>query len=275
MTLLALGVLGRGLVPPGEPVLHADDEALLRGRAAFETLRVYGGRPFRLAQHLERLTASAALIGLPALDATGLARIAADALVAAGEPDCVLRLYWTPGREEDGAPTGLALVSPLPAGLEEERARGTRLESVTWPAARLLSAAKSTSYAENLAAREEARRREADEALLVGEDGTVLEAPTANVWWRDGSTLFTPALALSILAGVTRAALCELAPRLGYAVEEGRFPLGRLARAEEIFLSSSVREVMPVVALDGAAVRRGDAAARLQRALREEACAGS
>jgi branched-subunit amino acid aminotransferase/4-amino-4-deoxychorismate lyase len=272
MTLLALGVLGRGLVAPDEPVLRADDEALLRGRAAFETLRVYGGRPFRLEQHLGRLAASAALIGLPPLDAPGLAGVATEALAAAREPECVLRLYWTPGREDDGTPTGLALVSPLPPQLEAERERGTRLATVTWPVVRLLAGAKSTSYAENLAAREEARRRDADEALLVAEDGTVLESPTANVWWREGSILRTPALELAILAGVTRSVLAAHAPRLGYAVEEVRFPLERLVAADEIFLSSSVREVMPVVALDGEPVPRGDAAALLQQALREEAC---
>ena len=64
MKSLAVAVAGRGLVLPEEPVLHADDEALLRGRAAFETLRVYGGRPFRLADHLERMQASATRLGV-------------------------------------------------------------------------------------------------------------------------------------------------------------------------------------------------------------------
>jgi len=67
LTVLALAVTGRGLVDPTEPVIRADDEGLLRGRAAFETLRVYGGRPFGLEAHLDRLTASAASIGLPAV----------------------------------------------------------------------------------------------------------------------------------------------------------------------------------------------------------------
>lgn len=275
MTLLSLAVLGRGLVAPEEPVVHADDEALLRGRAAFETLRVYGGRPFRLEAHLDRLQASVRLIGLPSLDRVGLAGVAAEALAAAREPDAVLRLYWTPGREGEEGPTGLALVSALPPELEQERARGTRLAAVAWPASRLLARAKSTSYAENLAARDEAQRRGADEALLVGEDGTVLEAPTANVWWREGRRLLTPSLVLPILAGVTRAALLEYAPRLGYEVEEGTFPLERLAAAEEAFLSSSVREVMPVADVDGVRLASGEAAAALQQALREEACAGS
>jgi len=68
MSLLALAASGRGLVDPDEAVIRADDEALLRGRAAFETLRVYGGRPFRLEAHLDRLTASAESIGLPPVE---------------------------------------------------------------------------------------------------------------------------------------------------------------------------------------------------------------
>ena len=68
MTLLALAVRGRGVVDPEEPVLHADDEGLIRGRAAFETTRVYNGRPFKLDEHLDRLAGSAARIGLPEVD---------------------------------------------------------------------------------------------------------------------------------------------------------------------------------------------------------------
>ena len=108
MTLLAVAVLGRGVVSPDEPVLHADDEGFLRGRAAFETTRVYAGRPFRLADHLERLAGSAERIGLAPVE--GLEELAAEALAAADAPDAVLRLYWTAGREDADEPTGLALV---------------------------------------------------------------------------------------------------------------------------------------------------------------------
>jgi 4-amino-4-deoxychorismate lyase len=270
MTLLALGVLGRGLVAVDEPVVHADDEALLRGRAAFETVRVYGGRPFRLDAHLDRLAASAERIGLPPVEREGLATLAGEA-VAGAAADAMLRLFWTPGRESTGVATGLVLVSTLPADLDEERERGLRLVVVRWPTARLLAGAKSTSYAENLAAREDARRQSGDDALLVAEDGTVLEAPTANVWWREGRTLATPSTALPILAGVTRAALLEYALALGYEVEEGAFPLERMLQADEVFLSSSVREVMPVVAVGERRFERGAASADLQRVLREDA----
>lgn len=273
MKILALAVTGRGLVEPEAPVLRADDEALLRGRAAFETLRIYCGVPFRIEQHLDRLAFSSAAIGLPPVDRAALGALAAAALAAAGVPDAVLRLFWTPGPEE-GSPTGLALVSPLPEQHEALRARGMRVASLLGVRAEapwLLPGVKSTSYAVNMAADAEAKRRGADDAVFVDTAGTVLEGPVTNVWWRRGSTLFTPSLDLGILAGVTRAALLEAAPGLGYRVEEGAFPLAALAAAEEAFTSSSVREVMPVVELDGAPVgdgRPGPAAAALQQALR-------
>jgi 4-amino-4-deoxychorismate lyase len=268
VSLLAVAVSGRGVVDPDEPVLPADDEALLRGRAAFETVRVYGGRPFRLAEHLERLAGSAELIGLPHANRLELEELARQALAAAAAPDSVLRLYWTP------APRALALVSPLPDHLDELRQRGQRLISLRGLRADepwLLPGVKSTSYAVNMAAESEAKRRGADDALFVDGEGVVLEGPTTNVWWRSGRTLFTPSLDLGILAGITRAVVLELAGGLGYEVEEGRHGLAELAGAAEAFTSSSVREVMPVTELDGAPLGRGPAADELQVALREAA----
>jgi branched-subunit amino acid aminotransferase/4-amino-4-deoxychorismate lyase len=270
VSLLALAVTGRGLCPPAAPVLRADDEALLRGRAAFETLRVYGGRPFRLEEHLDRLQASAQSIGLPPLGRDELAELAALVLPAAGSGDAVLRLVWTAGPAE-GPPLGLALLGPIPGWIEEVRARGAKAVSllgvraaVPW----LLPGVKSTSYAVNMAAEAEAHRRGADEAIFVDAEGIVLEGTVTNVWWRRGRTLFTPALELGILAGVTRAALLELAPEAGYEVEEGVYPLAALREADEAFTSSSVRELMPVVELDGRPLGRGPAAEELQAALR-------
>jgi len=102
----------------------------------------------------------------------------------------------------------------------------------------------------------------------------VLEGPVTNIWWRLGGVLYTPALELGILAGVTRATLMEEAAAAGYEVREGAFRLEHLAGAEEAFTSSSVREVMPVVELDGRPVgggALGPAAQRLQQALRRAA----
>lgn len=279
MSLLALAVTGRGVVDPDEPVLHADDEAILRGRAAFETLRVYAGRPFRLEDHLTRLAASAERIGLPPMSASAFRELAGGALAAAGTRDAVLRLLWTGGRA-GVAPVGLALVSALGDEWDVVRARGTRLVSllgIKADAPWLLGGVKSTSYAVNMAAEAEAKRRGADDAVFVDADAVVLEGPVTNVWWRRGDVLSTPSLDLGILAGVTRATVLDAAPALGYRVEEGAFPLARLAAAEEAFTSSSVREILPVVELDGVPVgdgTPGPAARELQEALRRTAGAG-
>lgn len=270
MSVLAVAATGRGLCAPDEPVVRADDEALLRGRAAFETLRVYSGRPFRLASHLDRLDASTERIGLPAVARDELEGLVSLVLPHAGAEDAVLRLVWTGGSVE-GPPTGIALLSEVPGWIDDVRIRGARAVSllgvravVPW----LLPGVKSTSYAINMAAEAEAKRRGADEAIFVDTDGIVLEGTVTNVWWRLGQTLYTPSLELGILAGVTRASLLELAPSCGYSVEEGTFSLQELLDAEEAFTSSSVREVMPVVELDGRAFERGPAADQLQTALR-------
>jgi 4-amino-4-deoxychorismate lyase len=191
-------------------------------------------------------------------------------LPAAGSDDAVLRLVWTAGPAE-GPPTGLALLSMIPDWIEGVRARGAKAVSllgvraaVPW----LLPGVKSTSYAVNMAAEAEAKRRGADEAIFVDADGVVLEGTVTNVWWRVGDTLRTPALDLGVLAGVTRAALAELAPSCGYRVEEGTYVLDELLGADEAFTSSSVREVMPIVEVDRRPLGRGPAAGALEEALR-------
>jgi branched-subunit amino acid aminotransferase/4-amino-4-deoxychorismate lyase len=261
--LLAVAVEGRGLVDPAEPVFRADDEALLRGSAAFETLPVYAGRPFELGRHLDRLRSSLPTLGLPPLG-EGAAESLAATLVAAVQDDFVLRLYRTEA-------SFVATARPIPDGIDELRARGLRMHVVeTGLPAALVAGAKATSYALALAALREAERNGRDDALFVA-DGIVLEAPMSNIWWRHGDVLSTPATGPGVLPGVTRAVAWELAREAGLDVREDRFPLAELEGADEVFTTSSVREVMPVVSLDDAQVgegRPGPVAARLQEALR-------
>ena len=255
-TLVAVAVAGRGLVDPAEPVFRADDDALLRGAAAFETIRVYGGRPFLLADHLKRFRFSADALALPPPD--GVEELVG--LVGGSTPpDHVLRLYRT-------SRAVVATTAALPGGLDELRERGLVVETfdVGQPTS-LLAGAKTTSYDVSFAARREAERTGADDALLIGA-GRVLEGATANVWWRRGDELFTPAVRPGVLPGVTRAFVLSLEP-----AQEGEFAVADLLGADEAFLTSSIREVMPVVAVDGTPIgdgRPGPAAARLQAALR-------
>jgi branched-subunit amino acid aminotransferase/4-amino-4-deoxychorismate lyase len=214
---------------------------------------------------------SAALVGIADPDLAEIERLASLALESAGAPDAALRLYWTPG-PPGGDPVGVALVAAIPDWIEPARARGQRLLSLLSPrrsAPWLLAGTKSTSYAANIAAELEAKRQGFDDALFVDADGVVLEGPVTNVWWREDDALYTPGLELGILAGETRAALTELAADAGYRLVEGAFPLEDvLERAVEVFTSSSVREVMPVAAVDERRFEPGPAAAALQAALR-------
>ncbi len=103
-------------------------------------------------------------------------------------PEAVLRLYWTPGAPGE-EPLGIALVSAIPDWIEAARDRGQRLVSLAYPRRRapwLLPGTKSVSYATHIAAEAEAKRRGADDAVLVDLDGTVLEGPVTNIWWREG-----------------------------------------------------------------------------------------
>ena len=256
MTLLAVAIAGRGLVDPGGPVFRAADDALLRGGAAFETVRVYGGKPFLLEDHLVRFRFSAEALALPATD--GAEELVA-LVVGAAVPDHVLRLYRT-------SRALVATAAALPAGLEELRERGVTMKTFDVGApTSLLAGAKTTSYDVSFAARRAAENSGADDALLVGA-GYVLEAATANVWWRRGEELYTPEVRAGVLPGVTRGFV-----RSVEAAREGAFELASLLAADEAFLTSSIREVMPVVAIDGARIgngRPGPAAARLQHALR-------
>jgi branched-subunit amino acid aminotransferase/4-amino-4-deoxychorismate lyase len=274
MSLLAVAVSGRGLVSPDEPVVYVDDEAFMRGRGAFETMRVYGSRPFRFDEHVVRLEASCARLGFAAPNRDEVERLADGALRAAGADDAMLRIYATPGRDDAG-PLAIVVVGELPPDLDEMRERGIQLITVVFQPARLIGGIKSTSYALNMIAVDEARASGADDAVFLGQDGVVLEATTSNIWWRRGNVLFTPALAVGILEGVTRSVLAQAAPALGYELLEGTFPVAELAGSEEAFTTSSVREVMPVVGLDGAAIGDacpGEAARELQAALRDAAC---
>jgi 4-amino-4-deoxychorismate lyase len=255
VSLLAVAVRGRGLVPPAEPVFAADDEALLRGSAAFETLRVYDGRPFLLDRHLARLAYSASALGIPPVDgATELVEL----VVRAAVPDHVLRLFRS-------SHALVATAAALPPGLDDLRARGLALRTFEREPPPLLAGVKSTSYAPAFAARREAEDLGADDALFVSK-GRVLECATANIWWVSNGRLHTPADGDGVLPGVTRAFILELEE---VAIET--VGVEALLGADEAFTTSSIREVMPVVSIDGVPIgdgRTGPAAARLQASLR-------
>jgi branched-chain amino acid aminotransferase len=255
-----LAILDGTVMPADEVRIPATDEGLLRGDGVFEVVRLYDGRPFALDDHLERMGRSAANLRLP-FDAQAVEADLA-ALLDAGRPgDGVLRVLVTRGGRR------IAFIEPLP-----DLPATLALQTVTYSPTRILDGVKSLSYGGNMLASRLAREAGADEALLVTPHGRVLEAPTSTFLCSlDGRTLVTPPLDDHILDSITRRrllAVCE--------VHERPIAADELAGVEEAFLASTVREVLPVHAIDGRALPvvdgplTSDAAARVRAQIEHE-----
>lgn len=223
------------LAAPEESTISVTDEGLLRGDGAFEVVRLYGGRPFAMADHLSRLRRSCEGLRLET-DIVSLEREVDALLDEVGEVDALLRIVLTRGGRR------IALVEPMPS-----RPATARVATVTFAPGRVLDTLKTLSYAGNMLAGRLARERGADEALFVSPHGRVLEGPTWTFFWvdRDGR-LLTPPLSDRILDSITRAHLMRVTD-----AEERITTLDDLAGAAEAFIASSVREVLPISAIDG------------------------
>src|SRR5918995_4353416 len=221
------------ITPVAEALIPVSDEGLLRGDGGFEVMRVYGGRPFALDDHFARLGRTCAGLRLePDLDAL---RAEALALLAhAGEPESLLRLVVTRGGRR------IAIAEPLPP-----RPAAARVVTVTYAPTRVLNGLKTLSYAGNMLAGRLAQEQGADEALLVTPHGRVLEGPTWTFFWVAGSRLHTPPLTEGILDSITRRRLLDECD-----VTEAPCTLDDVRAAEEAFIASSVREVLPIAAVD-------------------------
>ncbi len=218
--------------------IPATDEGFLRGDGVFEVVRIYGGRPLALDEHLTRMAGSARNLRLP-FDPE-LVRADAEALLAAAAPgDCALRLVVTRGGRRLGI---LEALKDLPATIA--------LATVEYAPTRILDGVKSLSYGANMLATRLAKEQGAQEALLVTPHGRVLEAPTCSFFYSlDGETLCTPPLSEHILDSITRRMILASSE-----IVEQTLPRDDLARVTEAFLASTLREVHPVDAIDGVAV---------------------
>lgn len=254
-------MLGRGVVPPGEPVLRGDDLGVLRGDGLFETMHLRHGRPWLREAHLARLRAGAAAVELPLPPDEVLVELL-DA-VAEGWPAAVegaLRLVCTRGPEGGGLPTVYATLNEIPPGSRRARRDGLTVATLSLgvPAASrpeldwLPAGIKSTSYGVSSAARRWAARNGVDDVLWISSDGYALEGPAANVVWRDGGQLCTvPAATTGILPGTTAAWLLEHAGDLGLKAVERMVTPDALRAADGVWFTSSVRGLVEVRALDG------------------------
>ena len=225
-------------MPAGEALIPATDPGFLRGDGVFEVVRVYDGRPFALADHLDRLERSAASL-----------RLGREVPRAEIEEEAARLLEERGGAAFDGvlrvvlSRSGIRLLvtEPLPPAPAH-----ARLGFVTFSPTRVLDGIKSLSYAANMLAVRLAEERGFDDALLVTPHGRVLEAPRASIFYvGDDGVLCTPPLEDHILASITRQAVLRLT-----SAEERPVTRDELLACREAFVASTTREVQPVAAIE-------------------------
>jgi branched-chain amino acid aminotransferase len=240
------------------------DAALLHGVGLFETLRAYDGHIFRLDAHLARMAASADQLRLPFTVDLEMCRGALkQVLLANNLRDARLRLTITPGQtlvpnapEADTGPTVLATATALAAYPQELYEKGMTVlvaphrQSATDP----LAGHKTTSYWTRLIALRKAQDAKCGEALWFTPQNRLAEGSISNVFVVKGDVLKTPPLDTPVLPGIARAVVLEAAAAEGRAAEETALTIDDLLDADEVFLTNSIMEVMPVCRVERKAI---------------------
>ncbi|MFC5365529.1 aminotransferase class IV [Salinirubrum litoreum] len=277
------------LVPASEATVHVSDRGFKYGDAAFETVRVYGGTLFRWDAHLDRLADTCEILSLDhGLSRANLRSRVAAVLDANDLADASIRLSITRGPDTGGIvpseeidPTVVVTCRPLPRGGRESESTWdgpATLQTVKTrrpPDRALPSKAKTHNYLNGVLAGLELRVTGADEALILDMDGSVAEGTTSNCFFVDDRALHTPSLEGPVLPGVTRDVVLDLAQSEGLPVRTGRYTPDDFRSADEVFLTSSTREIRPVGTVDGIDVDGGPVTpllSRLYDALVEREC---
>jgi len=247
-------------VSEAEAVVPVGDRGFLLGDGLFETVRVAGGKPFRLAQHLERLARGADFlkIQLP-FTAKEIQQFAAQLIGKNNLPESVLRLTLTRGAgargysiKNAGAPTLAMTLHPLPPVNPDEPLQWRLITaSHRLPAGEALAAFKTTSKVLNVLARAEAEAQGADEALLLNTNGEVAETAGGNIFWIYHDRICTVPTGRGLLPGITRAVVLEICSSLGLPTAKCVIKPEQLRKAEGIFVTQSALGIVPVVAFDG------------------------
>ncbi len=258
MDNIALWYVGGRWVHPHEATLSINDITVLRGYSVFESLRTYNRRPFHLKEHLDRLSRSAELIDLDVpYTRDFVAEIIHEVIERNFYVHASIRILVTGGESEDGIlpsgkPTLAVLITPLGERDMERFARGSKL--ITSHLQRVSPEAKTANYVAAVRSLKEAMRHGASDALFVNEQKHVLEGTRSNFFVFRGDTLITPRN--GVLMGVTRNVVLELAQGR-FAIEERPILLEELISIDEAFITSSSKEITPVVQIDDIVIGGG------------------
>ncbi|HOM80396.1 MAG TPA: branched-chain-amino-acid transaminase [Armatimonadota bacterium] len=256
------------LVPEAEAKVSVFDHGLLYGDGAFEGIRAYGGRIFRLHEHVDRLFRSAQHLAIQVpVTRDGLAEAILRTARANNLTDGYIRVTLTRGvglgldPKNITNPTLVIIASQLALYPREMYENGLELVTVALrvpPAQALEPRIKSLGkYVNNILAKMEANRAGAGEGLMLSSDGYVAEATGDNIFILCKGEMFTPPAHVGILEGITRAAAMELARRLEIPVSERMLTLYDIYNADECFLTGTAAEIVPAVKVDGRLIGTG------------------
>lgn len=254
------------VTPEADARIPVLDRGFLFGDSIYEVVRTVGDVPFAWGEHWLRLRASADAIALPLdLDERKVARRVAATIAAAGPGDHYVRVIVSRGT--GSAPNIDLAYAPGPArwvvmvralgSLVGSPARVALVDRLRNDRRALDPATKSGNYLNNVLGLAEAKAMGATDCLMCNAAGHVTEASTSNVFARIGGVWCTPPLDAGILAGITRSLLLAWLPTAGERVAERPLTAAELRDAEELFLSSTLRDVSPVTHLDGRALHGG------------------
>lgn len=253
---------------PEEAKISVFDRGFLYGDSVYETIGTAYGRLFAAREHLVRLERSAERIGLRAPPRAEIEKAIADTVAAAGNPESRVRVMLTRGvgkLDLDPASTDdtqlIVIVFPLGPPTTEMYAKGVAVAivSITRNNPRAIDpAVKSGNYLNNVLALGEARRRSgAYEAILCADDGCIAEGSTSNVFMVKNGEIWTPPRAVGILDGITRAKVIDLCREHRVPLVERRFSPDELRAADEVFITSATRGVLPVTTVDEKPIAAG------------------
>jgi len=275
------GVVERGvavsidgvLVAPEEAKISVFDRGLQHGDGCYEIMRTWGGIVKDVDAHLDRLYETARFLALRTINRQKLTEALYKTIVAAGQGEHRIRMMLTRGEgpfgarlKEIGPGLAIVIVEEMP-----EQPAEISLAVVDWPLPRREQRGhKTLSYVDNIIARELARAADSDEAVRLDDDGNVIECATSNIFLVADGEVSTPSTDDGALPGIVRARVLTLCDKLELTSRVRDLTVRDLRGADELFVTSSIRGVVPVTHLDGVRVAPGPITAQLAKAYVEE-----
>jgi D-alanine transaminase len=259
------------IVSADEAIVSVNDRGFLFGDAVYEVVRTYGGRPWALERHLQRLSRGLADIDMGYVSVEEVGRAVRETYAASGTPNALIYLQITRGvaprshaYSPDLEPTIVITVreaSVRTAGIDANGGAAITVPDLRWRRCDI----KSTNLLPNVLAKTRASEADAFEAILVHPDGYVTEGSSTSVFWVHGGRVCTIPLSGEVLPGISRRFVEEMVRDEGLPMAEERIPLEEFRQVEEVFLAGTTIEVYPVILLDREPVGTGKPGAITQR----------